>query len=152
MTGLAEVMDQHDGNARRALNYAATTKSVVDRSKEPGFCRDSWNPLRDLVNTGEFLRVGNFKETMDWDDYVAFLTGWAASAEWDCTFQRVTEQDGRVFLQLEERSTVGEFNSVVNSMSVYEFDDDQKIRRIDVYLQMALPSGDMLSGLSAARR
>jgi hypothetical protein len=32
----------------------------------------------------------------------------------------------------------------VNSASVYEFNEVGKIIRIDVYLQMALPSADML--------
>jgi hypothetical protein len=35
---------------------------------------------------------------------------------------------------------------VVNSLSVYEFNDAGKIRHIDVYLQMALPDPDMLKG------
>ena len=52
--------------------------------------------------------------------------------------------DAGLFLELEERSRIGDFTSVVNSMSVYEFTDDDKIRHIDVYLQMALPNTDML--------
>jgi hypothetical protein len=36
-------------------------------------------------------------------------------------------------------SVVGDFHSVVNSLSVYEFADDDRIRRLDLYLQMALP-------------
>jgi hypothetical protein len=49
-----------------------------------------------------------------------------------------------VFLELEERSTVGDFHSVVNSLSVFEFTTDEKIRHIDLYLQMALPNTDIL--------
>ena len=143
---LPEAMDRYRGNARTALQYAVTTKGVVDSAKEPGFSQDSWDPLRELMDVDEFVRVGNFKETMNWGEYVSFLTGWAASADWDCTFKRVTEQDGLVFLELEERSAVGDFTSVVNSLSVYEFNDAGKIRHIDVYLQMALPSTDMLKG------
>ena len=52
-------------------------------------------------------------------------------------FKRITEVDGMVFLELEEHSRVGDFSSIVNSLSVYEFTDDGRIRHIDLYLQMA---------------
>ena len=51
-----------------------------------------------------------------------------------------------VFLELEERSRIGDFSNSVNSVSVYEFTSSGKITRIDVYLQMALPDPDMLAG------
>ena len=50
-----------------------------------------------------------------------------------------------VFLELEERSRIGDFSNSVNSVSVYEFDSGGKITHIDVYLQMALPDPDMLA-------
>jgi hypothetical protein len=90
--------------------------------------------------------VGNFKEVMNWPDYATFLTNWASSADWDCTFKRISEVNGVVFLELEERSTMGAFESTVNSMSTYEFDSDGRIRRIDVYLQMELPNPELLAG------
>jgi hypothetical protein len=49
-----------------------------------------------------------------------------------------------VFLELEERSEVGDFHSVVNSLSVYDFAEDGKIRHIDLYLQMTPPQPEML--------
>ncbi|MQY22511.1 hypothetical protein NRB20_56290 [Nocardia sp. RB20] len=86
------------------------------------------------------MRVGTFKEVQNWSEYTEFLTGWASSAEWDCSFKRITEAAGIVFLELEERSRIGEFRSVVNSVSIYEFTADARIRRVEVYLQMELPS------------
>ena len=50
-----------------------------------------------------------------------------------------------VFLELEERSRIGDFSNSVNSVSVYEFTGSGKITRIDVYLQMALSDPDMLA-------
>lgn len=143
---LDDLVERHHGRSRAVLQYARTTKEIVDSAKRAGFGADSWNSLRELTAVDEFVRVGNFKEVMGWDAYVAFLTNWAPSADWDCTFKRVTEHGDVVFLELEERSTVGDFHSVVNSMSVYEFTSVGKIRRIDVYLQMALPSPDLLKG------
>lgn len=143
---LNDLVERHHGRCRAVLQYARTTKEIVDSAKRAGFGADSWGPLRELTAVDEFVRVGNFKEVMGWNDYVAFLTNWAPNADWDCSFKRVTEHGDVVFLELEERSTVGDFHSVVNSMSVYEFTDAGKIRRIDVYLQMALPSPGLLKG------
>ena len=41
-------------------------------------------------------------------------------------------------------SGVGGFSSVVNSVSVYEFDDAGKIAHLDIYLQMEMPDPEML--------
>jgi len=144
MREIDDVIDEHSGRSRRVLEYAQVTKRVVDGAKVPDFSAAAWAPLAALVDTENFVRVGNFKEVMDWAQYVEFLTAWAAASSWEGSFKRITEHDGRVFLELEERSEIGDYRSVVNSMSVYEFDDTDRIRRIDLYLQMALPSGDML--------
>lgn len=93
----------------------------------------------------EFERIGNFKEVMNWEQYTDFLTNWATASEWDGLFKRVSEVGGVVFLELEERTKMGDFESVVNSVSVYEFTADDKIRHIDVYLQMELPNAEVLS-------
>ena len=143
-TDVADVIDDYTGRPRTVLKYCMTTKRLVDEAKTPGFSVDSWAPLAELVSTDEFERVGAFKEVMKWNEYVDFLTNWATSSEWECSFKRITEASGVVFLELEERSRVGEFSNVVNSLSVYEFTDAGKIRHIDLYLQMALSPGEML--------
>ena len=140
MPELAEILTRHTGRSRTVLEYAATTGRLVTEAKTPGFAETGWAPLAELVDTENFLRVGAFKEEMDWAGYTAFLTGWATTSDWECTFKRITEHDDLVFLELEERSVVGDFRSVVNSLSVYQFSDDGRIRRLDLYLQMALPS------------
>ncbi|TDC88537.1 hypothetical protein [Actinomadura sp. 7K507] len=141
---ISDVIDDYTGNSRAALEYGLTTKRIVDRAKQPGFSAESWAPLAALVAVDEFERVGNFKEVMTWNEYIGFLTTWAPSAQWDCSFKRVTETPGLVFLELEERATVGDHKNTVNSVSVYAFDDAGKIRHIDVYLQMALPEAGLL--------
>lgn len=139
MKDIADVIDDYTGNARRVLDYAQVMKRMVDESKQPGFSAASWDVLLDLVAADDFVRVGNFKETQDWAGYVEFLTAWAPNAEWECSFKRITEVEDRVYLELEERSRMGDFSSVVNSLSVYEFGDDGRIHHLDVYLQMELP-------------
>ncbi|ABW10849.1 conserved hypothetical protein [Parafrankia sp. EAN1pec] len=147
----SEVIGDYTGNARKALEYGLIMKRLVDQAKAPGFSVESWAPLAELIAVDEFERVGNFKEVMTWAECVNFLTVWAASANWEYSFKRITERPGVVFLELEERSRVGEQVSAVNSLSVYEFNDAGKIRHLDIYLQWPLPNPEMLASYEGIR-
>jgi hypothetical protein len=140
-----EVLEEHSGLSRRVLEYSVTMKRLVDAAKQPGFSQESWAPLAAMVAVDDFERVGNFKEVMTWPEYVGFLTGWATAAEWEGSFRRITEAPGLVYLELEERSRYGDSTSVVNSVSVYEFNEEGQIVHLDIYLQMPLPDTSMLT-------
>ena len=144
MMNVSDIAGEYTGLSRKVLDYSLIMKQMVDAAKQPGFSVASWAPLAQFVATDGFERVGNFKEVMNWSDYIAFLTNWAPTSDWECSFKRITEKGNVVFLELEERSRTGPYNSVVNSVSVYEFDDAGKIRHLDIYLQMALPESAML--------
>ncbi|OBF52811.1 hypothetical protein [Mycolicibacterium monacense] len=139
MTTIEDVIGESTGRSRAVLEYSQTMGRLVKNAKDPGFSVDSWAPLAELIAVDEFVRIGPFKEVMNWDEYVEFLTNWAKSSDWDCSFKRLTETADVAFLELEERSRIGDFSSVVNSASVFEFNADNKIRYIAVYLQMQLP-------------
>ncbi len=141
---IGDVIDGYTGHARTVLQYCVTIDRLVHEAKGPGFSVESWGPLAELVAVDAFERVGAFKEVMTWPEYLDFLTGWATSSTWRCSFKRLTEAAGLIFLELEEHSAVGEFTSVVNSLSVYEFNDAGKITHIDLYLQMELPDPELL--------
>ena len=145
MKDVSEVIGQYSGLSRKVLEYSMIMKRLVDEAKKPGFSEKSWAPLAELVDVQNFERVGNFLEQMNWPDYVAFLTRWAMGSEWECSFKRVTENDGVVFLELEERSRVGDHKSVVNSSTIYEFNSAGKLRHLDIYLQMPPVEKEMLA-------
>ena len=147
LSDVRDVIDSYTGRARTVLEYSIVVKRLVDEAKRPGFTVDSWAPLGELVAVEKFERVGPFKDVMQWPDYVGFLTNWATSSEWECSFKRITETEDLVFLELEERSTVNDYTSSVNSISVYDFDDTGKITHVDVYLQMVLPNTDVRKSL-----
>jgi hypothetical protein len=138
------VIDRYTGLSRKVLDYSLEMKRMVDAGKQPGFSERDWAGLASMVATDVFERVGNFKEVMTWPEYVGFLTGWVSTSEWESSFKRVTEGDNVVLLELEERSRVGDYASVVNSVSVYEFDAAGKIKHLDIYLQMPMPDPAML--------
>jgi hypothetical protein len=144
MKDVTAIITDYSGLARTVLDYSLIMKRMVDEAKRPGFSVDSWGPLATMVDVDNFERVGNFLEVMNWHEYITFLTAWAKTSEWECSFKRVTEHQGIIFLELEERSRVGTVTSVVNSATVYEFNDAGKLRHLDIYLQMAPPDPEML--------
>ena len=139
-----DVAGAYGGLSRKVLDYSLTMKRLVDDAKRPGFSVDSWAPLAEMVAVDQFQRVGNFMEVMAWPEYVSFLTKFAMSSKWECSFRRITEAPGVVFLELEERSAVGEHRSTINSVSVYDFNTAGKLHRLGIYLQMTLPDPEML--------
>lgn len=148
---VGDVIGDYSGRPRTVLEYSMTLKRLVDEAKKPGFTAGSWGPLAELVDIDGFERVGAFKEVMKWPDYVDFLTSWAMTSEWECSLRRIAEASGVVFLELEERLHMGGVRNVVNSSSVYEFDDAGKIQRVYIYLQVDPPQGDMLKSYEGGR-
>jgi hypothetical protein len=141
---ISEVIGSYSGLSRRVLDYSIVMKRLVDEAKQPGFSEASWAPLAEMIAVDEFERVGNFLEVMRWPDYRAFLTRWAMHSGWECSFRRITDKNGIVFLELEERSEVSGHRSVVNSATIYEFNEAGKLRHLDIYLQMEIPDPEML--------
>ncbi len=152
MTAIDDAIGEATGRTRAVLDYSRTMSRLVKSAKEPGFSTQSWAPLAELVAVDDFVRIGPFKEVMNWTEYAEFLTTWAKSSEWDCSFKRISEAGDVVFLELEERSQIGDFSSEVNSASVYEFDTDGKITYIAVYLQMQLPDSAPLPNFDGTGR
>ena len=80
--------------------------------------------------------MGTFLEVQNWQQYTEMLTQWASATEtFETTVRRISELSGLVYFEIEERHFRGGDVHVVNSMTVFEFDEDGKIRHLDVYLQ-----------------
>ncbi|WNG86134.1 hypothetical protein C6A87_019915 [Mycobacterium sp. ITM-2016-00317] len=152
MTAIEDVIGETSGRSRMVLEYSQTMGRLVKSAKEPGFSVESWAPLAELVAVDDFVRIGPFKEVQNWAEYTEFLTNWATSSDWDCSFKRISDAGEVAFLELEERSRIGDFSSVVNTASVYEFNADNKIRYVAVYLQMQLPDSVPLPEFDGAGR
>lgn len=122
--------------SRRILDFEQTLRGLVQAAREPGFGAADWAPLAEFAAVAEFERVGTRMEVMNWQQYTEFLTRWAKSSMgFDTRVRRVSELPALVYLEIEERHARPGGVSVVNSLSVYEFNDEGKIRHLDVYLQ-----------------
>jgi hypothetical protein len=118
----------------KVIQYQDTVRQLVPTVKTP----EDWAPLADLIAIDHFERIGTFLEVQNWQQYAEMLTGWADSVDsFETTMKRVTEVSDLVYFEIEERHFFAGNAHVVNSISVFEFDDDTKIRHIAVYLQQA---------------
>jgi hypothetical protein len=117
---------------RTILDYEGTIRRLVPTIKGPA----DWAPLAEFVAVDEFERVGTFLEVQTWQQYTDMLTQWASATDsFETTVRRVSELGGLVYFEIEERHFRGGHVHVVNSMTVFEFDEGGKIRHLDVYLQ-----------------
>lgn len=123
--------------SRKVLQYGDIIERIVKAAKEPGFSAEAgWAELEALMDTAEFERVGNDKARMGWPVYRDLLTKWATTTDFWSEFHRISEAGNCVFLELTEHNTPrGGGESVVNSLSLYEFDEAGKLVHLDIYLQ-----------------
>jgi hypothetical protein len=117
---------------RTVLDYQETMKRLVPTVRASA----DWDPLVQFVAVDEFVRVGTFLEVQNWPQYTEMLTQWASATDsFETTVKRISEFGGLVYFEIEERHFRGVNVNVVNSMTVFAFNDDGKIHHLDVYLQ-----------------
>lgn len=114
------------------LDYTQTIGRLVPTVKNAY----DWAPLAEFVAVDDFERVGTFMEVQDWQQYLEMLTLWASSTtRFETEVRRISELPGLVYFEIEERHSRGDATHVVNSLTVFEFDEVGKICHLDVYLQ-----------------
>jgi hypothetical protein len=122
--------------SRKVLEFSDVMERTVEAAKEPGFGDAGWDELTGLIDVARFERVGNDKAVMGWPVYRDLLNAWAGTTDYWAQFRRISEVGNVVFLELTEHNTPrGGAESVVNSMSVYEYDSVGKLIRLQIYLQ-----------------
>lgn len=125
---------------KRVLQLVDVMKSLVTKGKTThDVSLDDWSALKEIIAHDKFIRVGPFHDQVDWQGYIELLTQWVNHSEgWEPAVRRLTEVSGLVHMQCEERLTHGGEVHPFQSLSVYEFDESDKIVRIDVYMQMSM--------------
>jgi len=128
-------MSENTGSlTRTVVAYDETMRRLVPTITSAA----DWAPLTEFVAVDDFERVGCFLEVQSWQEYTEMLTQWASTVErFETTVRRISELAGLVYYEVEERHFRGPKVGTVNSLTVFAFDDDGKIRHLDVYLQQA---------------
>jgi hypothetical protein len=124
--------------ARRAIAYGDKMAEIVNRTTE-----DTWDALLPMIDAQRFVRRGNERdEPMDWPTYRAMLEQWAEhSGKYEKHLHRASEAGNVVYLDLDERAVHagGQANSL-RSISIYEFDEADRIVAVDVCMGFHQPA------------
>jgi hypothetical protein len=120
--------------SRAMIEYTRTMYEGVKAAKKPGAGDEVWEPLAKLVDTENFVRIGNFREKVNWQQYIGLLNQWGQATEWDITITRVTEGDGYAIQEAFEFAKYPDREEGYNSVAVYDFDENMKLRELAIYL------------------
>ena len=130
--------DEYTGLSCKVLQYSERFLQIVNKIKQPGFSAADWAPLEELVDLRSFQRVGVFltnrAEVSNWQQYKQLITQYGGATAWEGTLRRITEVPGLVFLELEERNTRDGVTDVSNTVTIYEFNQDDRLRKLHVYV------------------
>jgi hypothetical protein len=130
--------DNFTGLSRKVMEYSERFGAIVASIKEPDFSNELWDKLEELVDVDNFVRQGVFltetPETIDWKTYKGYITQYGGATHWEATLRYITEQDNRVILELQERNTFDGFTHVANTVTAYGFNDEGRMKTLDVYV------------------
>ena len=123
---------------KRALEYGDIMAAIVN-----GESSDTFDALTPLVDPARFVRRGNERGEMDWPSYRAMLDQWAAHAgKYEKTLHRASEVGDVVYLDLDEVATAKDGTvGALRSISLYQFDAQDRIVSVDVIMGFHQPQG-----------
>ncbi len=128
--------ENYQGLSRKVLQYAKNFSQIVEKLEQGG--SPDWAPMEELVDVKEFRREGvflaDYAEVSTWQQYKELVIGYGGMTLWEGTLRRITEVPGLVYLELEERNTRDGVTDVSNTVTIYEFNQAGKLRKLDVYV------------------
>ena len=131
------------GLTRTVIAYSEAFVQIADKAKLGPLTDADWLSIEQLVDVPNFVREGVFlgpkAEIIDWPTYRSFVTQYGEHISWEGTLRNVTETPGRVILELEERNTRGGITDVSHTVTIYEFNDADRLVHLDVYV---MPRGE----------
>lgn len=118
--------------AEKAIAFGDRMAAIVNGESDLSF----ESALGPMVDPERFRRRGNERTEWDWPAYLAMLNQWnAADGKYEKTLHRASEAGNVVYLDLDERSTHGDGSvSALRSISIYEFDSQDRIVGVDVIM------------------
>jgi hypothetical protein len=130
--------DTYKGLSRKVLQYSENFLRIINRIKKPDFRESEWAPLEELVDVANYQRAGVFltdkEEVSNWQQYKRMITEYGGTTSWEGTLRRITEVPGLVYLELEERNTRDGVTDISHTVTIYEFNKDDRLNKLHVYV------------------
>ncbi len=123
-----------------ADSYAEICRQTQDRP-----CTEAdFDPIRALIATDVFTRIGVYKDEADWTLCLEKYLQFAGTSLWSGKLRYIHALDNVVFQELEETITRPQGENVIYTMSVFEFNDDDKVTALRVYMQQVQEEKNVL--------
>ena len=126
------------GFKRTVLQFVEAFGDLARALKAGSTAEPEWAAIERLVDVSGFERVGVFStgktERFGWEAYRSFVSRFAGQTEWEATLRHISEDNGRVILELVERNTRDGVMHVANTVTTYEFDSVGRLCHLEVYV------------------
>lgn len=134
-------MSEQAGKGERLINivrrWADIYEDVCKRAQHTEITAADFDPIAELIATDEFTRIGIYKDEADWPLCLEKYLQFAGTSLWSGKLRHINTVGNIVFQELEETITRPQGENVIYTMSVYEFDESEKVRQLRIYLQQA---------------
>lgn len=103
-----------------------------------------FDPITAVIATDVFTRIGVYKDEADWPLCLKKYLQFAGTSLWTGKLRFIHVVDNVVFQELEETITRPHGKNVIYTMSVFEFNDQDKVTALRVYMQQAQEEHNVL--------
>lgn len=117
--------------------WADIYAGICARSQHQQITAADFDPIAELVATETFSRIGIYKDEADWPLCLEKYLQFAGTSLWSGKLRYIHTVGNVVFQELEETITRPQGENVIYTMSVYQFDDEDKVTALRVYMQQA---------------
>lgn len=118
-------------------DWADIYEEICKRSLHSQITAADFDPIAELIDTNVFHRTGVFKDEADWPLCLEKYIQFAGTSLWSGKLRFINTVENIVFQELEETITRKHGENVVYTMSVFEFNGDDKVTALRVYMQQA---------------
>jgi len=125
-------------------HWADIYEGICRRSKHAKITAADFDPIAELVAIRDFHRIGVFKDEADWPLCLEKYVQFAGTSLWSGRLRYIHTVGNIVFQELEETITRPQGENVIYTMSVFEFNDADKVRALRVYMQQAKEVANVL--------
>ncbi len=132
-------MSETSGRSERLIkivrDWADIYEEICRQSQHRQIVAADFDPIADFIATDVFTRIGVFKDEADWPLCLEKYVQFAGTSLWSGKLRFINVAGNIVFQELEETITRAHGANVIYTMSVFEFNDDDKVTALRVYMQ-----------------
>lgn len=134
---MREQSDRGDRLIKIVRLWADIYEDICRRSQHSKITAKDFEPIAELVEQDSFSRIGIYKDVADWPLCLEKYLQFAGTSLWSGKLRYINTVGNLVFQELEETITRSQGENVIYTMSVYEFNDNDKVTALRVYMQQA---------------